>query len=380
MTMRRVLLAIALVLAPFGQAWAGSGTIITKDASGVNRTFSIITEGGGNFVSRTGICDSSAAANCLTVNSSGAAIVSGSAAQSGTWTVQPGNTPNSTPWLSTINQGGNSATVTAAGALVVSPTGAQPVSQSGAFTVDPTTISTWGLAGIGVGSAPAHSLIAGAIYNSTEISPVSAQTFALQADSKGRLRNVIMDAAGNTRGANVNASNQLSVSVDNASAVTVSGSVREINSDAVLAAINTVNSSVNSPIPAGNLAIGTVGISAVSSGGWSPFAMLVGPQGFGVIKGAAGILHAVQTSTISSSPAWLKFYDLNRNPNCGVDPVKKQIIIPVASTAANGAGNNATVLDAQFSSGIAWCLTVNIISSDIQSASANNFIINADYK
>ena len=34
--------------------------------------------------------------------------------QSGTWTVQPGNTANTTPWLITINQGGNSAIVKAA--------------------------------------------------------------------------------------------------------------------------------------------------------------------------------------------------------------------------------------------------------------------------
>lgn len=39
------------------------------------------------------------------------------ATQSGTWTVQPGNTANTTPWLATISQGGNSATVSAGGAL-----------------------------------------------------------------------------------------------------------------------------------------------------------------------------------------------------------------------------------------------------------------------
>ena len=33
------------------------------------------------------------------------------ATQSGSWTVQPGNTANTTPWLTTINQGGNSAVV-----------------------------------------------------------------------------------------------------------------------------------------------------------------------------------------------------------------------------------------------------------------------------
>lgn len=51
------------------------------------------------------------------------------ATQSGTWTVQPGNTANTTPWLATINQGGNSATVTGANALKVDGSAVtQPVS------------------------------------------------------------------------------------------------------------------------------------------------------------------------------------------------------------------------------------------------------------
>lgn len=41
------------------------------------------------------------------------------ATQSGTWTVQPGNTANTTPWLATIAQGGNSATVNGSGQLAV---------------------------------------------------------------------------------------------------------------------------------------------------------------------------------------------------------------------------------------------------------------------
>ena len=39
--------------------------------------------------------------------------------ESGTWTVQPGNTANTTPWLTTINQGGNSAFVNATNELLV---------------------------------------------------------------------------------------------------------------------------------------------------------------------------------------------------------------------------------------------------------------------
>lgn len=51
------------------------------------------------------------------------------AAQNGTWTVEPGNTANTTPWLMTVNQGGHSAVVTLGGALTVDGSAVtQPVS------------------------------------------------------------------------------------------------------------------------------------------------------------------------------------------------------------------------------------------------------------
>ena len=75
-----------------------------------------------------------------------AATVAVSATQTGTWTVQPGNTANTTPWLSTINQGGNSAAVKAAStgaaaadpSLVVNVSPNSPpmaMTQSGTWTV-----------------------------------------------------------------------------------------------------------------------------------------------------------------------------------------------------------------------------------------------------
>jgi hypothetical protein len=51
------------------------------------------------------------------------------ATQSGAWTVQPGNTANTTPWLTTLSQGGNAASVTAGSALKVDGSAVtQPVS------------------------------------------------------------------------------------------------------------------------------------------------------------------------------------------------------------------------------------------------------------
>lgn len=86
---------------------------------------------------------------------------------------------------------------------------------------------------VGAGTAPANQLVVGGLYNSTEISPTTGQAAALQTDAKGRLRNVIMDGAGNSRAANVNASNRLSVSVDNTPLIAFSDLIVSTISSAV---------------------------------------------------------------------------------------------------------------------------------------------------
>lgn len=88
-------------------AIAGSGTITVLDSTGTTRTYSIITDGSGNFVGRTGICDQSAAANCAAVTAgnqlatsplnpavqlvqgSGTFAISGAVTGSGTFTTSP---------------------------------------------------------------------------------------------------------------------------------------------------------------------------------------------------------------------------------------------------------------------------------------------------
>ena len=63
------------------------------------------------------------------LNQSGGAGTSVTATQSGTWTMQPGNTANTTPWLFTLSQGGNTGQVTAGGALKIDGSAVtQPVS------------------------------------------------------------------------------------------------------------------------------------------------------------------------------------------------------------------------------------------------------------
>lgn len=72
-----------------------------------------VSEIGGNPVN-VGSGNSSTGTQRVILASDQSAIPS---SQSGTWIVQPGNTANTTPWLLTISQGGNSATVTASNAL-----------------------------------------------------------------------------------------------------------------------------------------------------------------------------------------------------------------------------------------------------------------------
>lgn len=56
----------------------------------------------------------------LNVNITNPALsVNALSSQTGIWTVQPGNIANTKPWLTTLNQGGNSALITNAGALRV---------------------------------------------------------------------------------------------------------------------------------------------------------------------------------------------------------------------------------------------------------------------
>ena len=72
------------------------------------------------------------------LNQSGGTGAAVTATQSGSWTVQPGNTANTTPWLATLSQGGNAALVTASGALKMDGSAVtQPV--SGTVTMVPKT-------------------------------------------------------------------------------------------------------------------------------------------------------------------------------------------------------------------------------------------------
>lgn len=105
---------------------------------------------------------------------------------------------------------------------------------------------------ITAGASPANGVMGLGVYNSTEPSPTTGQSVGIQLDSKGRQRMVIMDAATNTRGVNVDANNNMGV-VLAAETTKVIGTIN-------IAASQTVG------LVAGSAIVGKVGIDQTTPG------------------------------------------------------------------------------------------------------------------
>ena len=73
----KIILAAGFFLSAITVAIGGSSTISVKDGGGTSRTYDVITDGSGNYVAETGMCDGTAAAHCAAVDSSGGVSVAG---------------------------------------------------------------------------------------------------------------------------------------------------------------------------------------------------------------------------------------------------------------------------------------------------------------
>jgi hypothetical protein len=232
----------------------------------------------------------------IAANSFGTVTVTGTVAatQSGTWTVQPGNTANTTPWLVT---GSGTAGTAAAGVLTV----------QGIASMTPVQVS----------QATAANL------NATV---VGTGTFAVQAAQSGTWT----VQPGNTP-----------------------------NTTAWL----------TQPV-------------AGTAGGSSTTGNIVANNTTGVnLKGSAGVVYGVQMSAIGSTPVYVKLYNKATAPTCGTDTPVKRLIIPAASTAANGSGSNVSLgaVGVTFSLGIGYCVTGGITDADTSSPAANSYLVNVDW-
>lgn len=104
------------------------------------------------------------------------------------------------------------------------------ISFKGIEMIPSAPVRIWGSAGnvfdapISEWPAPPNQIVTGGVYNSTKPTLTNGQSVAVQVDTKGNQLTAIRDAAGNDRGANVDASNRLLVSVENTPNVAVTSS------------------------------------------------------------------------------------------------------------------------------------------------------------
>lgn len=129
-------------------------------------------------------------------------------------------TQSTSPWV--VSNSGTfavQAAITAASGAYASGSISSGAVASGAFSSG--SIATGAMVDIVAEQTPiapatataTKGFLLGGQYNSTQATFTNAQQGALQISARGELKSNIMDAAGNARGANVNASNELSVIV-----------------------------------------------------------------------------------------------------------------------------------------------------------------------
>ena len=95
------------------------------------------------------------------------------------------------------------------------------------------------------------------------------------------------------------------------------------------------------------------------------------------LKASQGIVIDVVVSSISATPAYLKFYDKATQPVCGTDVPVKRVLIP-GSTA----GLTTAVpfpVGVRFTLGIGYCVTTGIADNDTTAPAASTFLVNIDW-
>jgi hypothetical protein len=152
----------------------------------------------------------------------------------------------------------------------------------------------------------------------------------------------------------------------------------------IVALLKYLNTAAGLPLPAQSgttTNIGMVNVQAAANGGASTTGNIAANNTTAVVvKASAGTLYGVQLAGIGSAPAYLKIYNAT-SATCGSGTPVKRLMIPAASTAANGAGSNITfgAAGVAFGTGITYCVTTGIGDADTTAPAASTFLINIDY-
>lgn len=123
-------------------------------------------------------------------------------------------------------------------------------------------------------------------------------------------------------------------------------------------------------------------LQAATTGGATPFHLIaLATNNAQLVSAGAHTVYSAQLGGVGAAPAYLKIYDKATTPACNTDVPIKTLIIPAASTAANGAGSNVPIpLGVRITLGLGICVTGGIADNDNTSVAAATWIINLDYQ
>lgn len=238
---------------------------------------------------------------------------------------------------------------------------------------------------VGAGTAPTNMWAVGGLYNSTEISPTTGQSAALQLDSKGRLRNVIMDAAGNTRGANVDASNRLSVSVDAFTATNASTNVAQMNGVAVtmgngasgtgVQRVTIASDSTGQVALTDGSEVAPVATASTTDSGLGCYIVSAASTNSNSCKGSAGNLYGYEIFNTTTTVYYLRLYNSSGAPTCSSATgfIRSIPIPPAAASGQTGGAVSYPAVALGYSTGIGYCITGGSSSTDNTNAAVGIF-------
>ena len=135
---------------------------------------------------------------------------------------------------------------------------------------------------------------------------------------------------------------------------------------------------VGSPVFAQSRVVPTAGTAS----GAVPFHLIAANSNNStLVKAGSATVYTAQLSGVGSAPAYVKFYDKAVARTCGTDVPKKVLMIPAASTAANGGGSHVLLpVWARFNLGLGICVVTGIADNDNTSVAAATFNVNFDYQ
>lgn len=326
---------------------------------------------------------------------SGTVTVSGtvSATQSGTWTVQPGNTANTTAWLVTGTGGTFPATqsgtwnINNISGTISLPTGA--ATESSLAKIPLTQGSTT--------SGQSGALVQGAVttsaptYTTGTTNPLSLTTAgALRVDASASTQPVSGTVTANQGGApwSVNQTQWNGVAVSTGNGVAGTGVVRvAVASDNTAFSVNAVQSgtwnigtvtTITNAVTVSQSTAANLNATVTGSGtAGTPASGVVTVQGFNptnadstaleasrVIKASAGKLYTLMVFNSSTSAQYVLIFNSTTVPADGTAPTIMPIYVPPNSNASLDYGINGR----SFSTGIAVCNSSTSSTKTIGSA------------